>query len=160
MKKYNNFNHQWFMRLAIEEAEKAFSLGEVPVGAIIVDDENKIISKSHNFKEQSHDPCGHAEILAIREASKNLSSWRLNNCTIYVTLEPCVMCMGAIISSRLNKVIFGAYDLKGGAISLGFNLHHNSKLNHRSKILGGVEHYDCSSLLSQFFKQRRSLYQK
>lgn len=150
----------WHMGIALKEAEKAFSLGEVPVGAVIVNSQNKIISKAHNMKEKSHDPCGHAEILAIREAAKEIRNWRLVDCKIFVTLEPCAMCMGAIIQSRIKTLVFGAYDPKGGAISSGFNLHQNTKLNHRFSVIGGVEHYFCSNLLSTFFKERRLFYRK
>jgi len=145
---------------AIKEAEMAFSNGEVPVGAVIVDSQNRIISKAHNLKESNNDPCGHAEIIAIRQASKKLENWRLPGCKIYVTLEPCVMCMGAIVQSRLKNLIFGAYDPKGGAISNGFNIHQSIDLNHRFLVTGGVEHYTCSNLLSSFFKERRLFYQK
>ena len=145
---------------AIKEAESAFSIGEVPVGAVIVNSQNQIISKAHNLKESTQDPCGHAEIIAIRKAAEILKSWRLLDCTLYVTLEPCPMCMGAIVQSRLKSVVFGAYDVKGGAITNGFNLHQNQKLNHRFNVIGGVSHYDCSNLLSSFFKQRRLFYKK
>ena len=145
---------------AIKEAESAFSIGEVPVGAVIVNSQNQIISKAHNLKESTQDPCGHAEIIAIRKAAEILKSWRLLDCTLYVTLEPCPMCMGAIVQSRLKSLIFGAYDVKGGAITNGFNLHQNQKLNHRFNVIGGVGHYDCSNLLSSFFKQRRLFYKK
>jgi len=153
-------NEIWHMGLALKEAEKAFSLGEVPVGAVVVDSQNKIISTSHNLKESNNDPCGHAEIIAIRKASESIGNWRLSGCRIFVTLEPCVMCMGAIVQARLKNLVFGAYDPKGGAISHGFNIHQTSVLNHRFDIIGGVEHYLCSSLLSTFFKQRRLFYKK
>ena len=133
-------------------------MGEVPVGAVIVNSQNQIISKAHNLKESTQDPCGHAEIIAIRKAAEALKSWRLLGCTLYVTLEPCPMCMGAIVQSRLKSLVFGAYDAKGGAITNGFNLHQNQKLNHRFNVIGGVSHYDCSNLLSSFFKQRRLFY--
>lgn len=145
---------------ALKEAEMAFSNGEVPVGAVIVDSQNRIISKAHNLKESNNDPCGHAEIIVIRQAAEKLENWRLSGCKIYVTLEPCVMCMGAIVHSRLKNLIFGAYDPKGGAISNGFNIHQSIDLNHRFLVIGGVEHYACSNLLSSFFKQRRLFYQK
>ena len=157
--KFNN-NDTWHMDIALKEAEKAFSASEVPVGAVIVNKENKIISKSHNLKESSHDPCGHAEIIAIRDAAREIGNWRLSGCKLIVTLEPCVMCMGAIIQARLDTLIFGAYDLKAGAISLGFNLNRDLRLNHRFNIIGGVEHFMCSRMLSSFFKQRRLFYKK
>lgn len=148
------------MGLALKEAEIAFSAGEVPVGAVITNGQNKVIACAHNKKEATNDPCGHAEILAIREAAIALNNWRLSECKLYVTLEPCVMCMGAIIQGRLKTLVFGAYDPKGGAISNNFNIHQNHTLNHRFNIIGGVEHYSCSNLLSSFFKQRRLFYKK
>ena len=146
------------MRVALEEAEKAFGQGEVPVGAVVVNNENQIVSKAHNLKESVHDPCGHAEIIALRDAARKIGNWRLSNHRIYVTLEPCLMCMGALIHSRIDSLIFGAYDLKGGALSLGFWPYKSSLLNHKFNVAGGVEHYDCSRMLSNFFKQRRGLY--
>jgi len=157
--KFSNLDF-WYMSLAIDEAERAFSIGEVPVGAVMVDSENRVLASTHNLKEVNNDPCGHAEILAIRDAAKKIGSWRLNNCRIYVTLEPCLMCMGALIQSRIGSLVFGAYDPKGGAISNGFNVHQNKLLNHRFSIVGGVEHYQCGKTLSNFFKQRRSFYKK
>ena len=153
-------NDIWHMGAALQQAEIAFSLGEVPVGAVIVNSENKIIAKAHNVKESNNDPCGHAEILVIREAAKKMENWRLTGCRLYVTLEPCVMCMGAIVQSRLETLVFGAYDPKGGALSNGFNIHDSKALNHRFSLIGGVEHYSCSNLLSSFFKQRRLFYKK
>ena len=154
----NDKTDPWYLKLALEEANKAFSLGEVPVGCVIVNQENQILSSSHNLKEKTNDPCGHAELIAIREAAAKLGNWRLTGCRLFVTLEPCSMCMGAIINARLKDLVFGAYDMKGGAISLGFNLHQNPGLNHRVNVVGGLEHYECSKLISDFFKQRRSLY--
>lgn len=143
------------MTLAIDEANIAENIGEVPVGAIIIDSHGKVIAKAHNLKEKNQVACQHAEILAIEEASQFLNSWRLIGCSIFVTLEPCPMCMGAIIQSRIEHVYFGAYDPKGGAISLGFNLHQNLKLNHKVNVLGGLRHLECSKQLSNFFKRRR-----
>lgn len=148
------------MKLALEQAEKAMAVGEVPVGCIIVDKNNKVISSSFNLKESNYDPCGHAEIIAIREAAKTLGNWRLKDCRMYVTLEPCTMCMGALVHSRINDLVFGAYDLKAGAISLGQNLHQNPMLNHRFSVVGGVMHFEASRMLSTFFKQRRAFYRK
>jgi tRNA(adenine34) deaminase len=148
-------DHIWFQRLAIEQAELAWRLGEVPVGAIVVDPNGDVVSRAHNLKETTHNPCGHAEILAIQEAAQKLGSWRLNDCRIYVTLEPCTMCLAAIAHARIQQVVFGAYDPKGGAISLGYALHKDSRLNHRFSMMGGVLHFDCSRMLSEFFKQRR-----
>ena len=148
-------DHIWFMRLALEQAEQAWRLQEVPIGAVVVDAKGEVLAKAHNLKESTHNACGHAELLAITEASQKLGSWRLNDCRLYVTLEPCPMCLSAIGQARIQQVIFGAYDAKGGAISLGYSLHKDVRLNHRFAMMGGILHYDCSRVLSQFFKERR-----
>lgn len=147
--------HIWFMQLAIKEAHQAWKLQEVPVGAVIVSQDGDVLAKTHNRKELDHNSCGHAEILAIQEAARKLADWRLTNCRLYVTLEPCPMCLAAIGQARLPQVIFGAYDPKGGALSLGYHLHKDPRLNHRFAMMGGVLHYECSKILSQFFKERR-----
>lgn len=148
------------MSVALDQAEEAFKKQEVPVGAVIADSDGKIISRAHNLKEKTHDPCGHAEILAIREAAQKVKGWRLSGMHLYVTLEPCLMCMGAIIQARLDVLHFGAYDLKGGALSLGHKFHEDPRLNHSFSIIGGLEHYQCSKILSEFFKQRREAYKR
>ena len=147
----------WCMKIALDEAEMAYRLAEVPVGALIVDAKGEVISKAHNLKESVHNPCGHAELLAIQSAAQKIQSWRLEDCTLYVTLEPCPMCMAAIGQARIKQVVFGAYDAKGGALSLGYALHRDPRLNHRFSMIGGVLHYECSRLLSQFFKERRPI---
>ena len=144
--------------MAMEEACKAFSLGEVPVGAVLTDETGKILASTHNTKEREKNPCSHAEILAISQASKEMQNWRLINCSLYVTLEPCIMCMGAIVNSRLTHLFFGTYDKKAGAVSLGFNIHQHPKLNHNIGLTGGILHYECSRLLSDFFKSKRKFY--
>lgn len=146
---------EWIMSIALEEAEKAYKSGEVPVGAVVVGPNGEVISRAHNLKEELKDPTAHAEIIAIKEASKNLDRWRLLDCKIYVTLEPCPMCLSAISQSRFKQLIFGAYDKKGGALSLGFNFNRDKRLNHKFSVLSGVKHYECSNLMSNFFKQRR-----
>tara|TARA_R110002072_G_scaffold288917_1_gene455480 strand:+ start:160806 stop:161279 length:474 start_codon:yes stop_codon:yes gene_type:complete len=148
----------YLMNIAIEEAEKAYRLDEVPVGAVIVDSDGKIVSKAHNDKEKTNNPCGHAEILAIQKASSEISNWRLSGYHLYVTLEPCLMCMGAIMSARLDSLTFGAYDKKGGSLSLGYRIPFDTKLNHRFSVAGGVEHFRCSKMLSDFFKEKRNKY--
>jgi len=145
----------YHMSLAIDQSYLAEKIGEVPVGAILLDSSGKIIAKTYNTKEKEGNPCCHAEILAITEGSEVLNNWRLTDCELFVTLEPCVMCMGAIIHSRIKNLYFGAYDLKGGAISLGFNMHQHSKLNHRVNVFGGFKHLECSRQLSYFFKGAR-----
>lgn len=151
-------DHIWFMKLAGEQAELALKINEVPIGCVIVDEHQRIIASGHNLKEASHNPCGHAEILAIKEACQIKKNWRLNNCSLYVTLEPCPMCLAACQQARLKAVYFGAYDLKGGAISLGYRLDRDQRLNHNFSLVGGINHFKCSKLLSDFFKGRRKSY--
>lgn len=151
-------DYEWAMGIALKEAELAAKKNEVPIGACVLAPDGKVLSSASNFKEAPNDPTGHAEILAIKEASKLLSSWRLLDCTLVVTLEPCVMCMGALWQSRIKKLVFGAYDSKGGAISLGYKLHKDKRFNHNFSVIGGIRHYECSKILSNFFKQRRSNY--
>ena len=150
----------WYMELALEEADKAYRLGEVPVGAVIVDSSGKVVSSGHNEKEIRFDATSHAEINAIRKASLLNENWRLSGHTLYVTLEPCVMCAGAIVASRLNRLVFGAFDPKGGAFSLGYNYHNDARLNHQFKVTGGLEHFRCSRVMSSFFRERRSAHKK
>lgn len=151
-------DHLWFMSMALQEAELAYKAQEVPVGAVLVSAEGEILSKQHNLKEVHHNPTAHAEILAITEGAKKLQNWRLTGCVLYVTLEPCSMCLSAMVQARIRHCIFGAYDPKGGALSLGYNLHQDKRLNHQFAVTGGIRHFECSRLLSQFFKERRSTY--
>ncbi len=148
----------WLMDEALIEAEKAYRSDEVPIGAVIVDSKGTILARAHNIKEHSSNPCGHAEILAIIHAGEKINNWRLTNCTLFVTLEPCPMCMGAIVQARLSRLVFGAYDKKGGAVSLNYNLYKDKRLNHNFEIVGGLKHYESSKLLSRFFKEKRSSY--
>ena len=147
---------EYFMKEALKEAEKAYKKLEVPVGAIIVKDE-KIIARAHNQKETKTDTTKHAEILAIQKASKKLKSWRLIDCEMYVTLEPCTMCAGAIIHSRIKKVYIGAMDEKTGAVGSVLNLFEDYKFNHKPEVEKGILKEDCESLLKQFFKELRKL---
>ena len=151
-------DHLWFMNIALEEAELAYKAGEVPVGAVLVSATGAILSKKFNLKETQFNPTGHAEILCLEDAGKKSQNWRLTDCTLYVTLEPCPMCLSAMVQSRLKQCIFGAYDSKGGALSLGYFLHQDKRLNHQFSVFGGVRHFECSRLLSQFFKERRTNY--
>ncbi|MEG0641259.1 MAG: tRNA adenosine(34) deaminase TadA [Clostridium sp.] len=148
--------HNYFMSLAIEEARKAGDLGEVPVGAVIVKD-NQVIASAYNMKECLKDTTAHAEILAIKQASSIISGWRLIDCDLYVTLEPCVMCSGAIVQSRIGRIIFGAYDKRYGACRSLYNIPDEGKLNHRVEVIEGVMEKECSTLLSDFFRKRRSI---
>lgn len=143
-----------FMREALAEAEKAFALEEVPVGAVIVKN-GEIIGRGHNLRETMKMATAHAELLAIEEACNRLQGWRLFDCELYVTLEPCPMCAGALVNARLDRVVFGAYDHKRGACGSIYNLAQDDKLNHRLDVVGGVCEEECVALLQQFFKKRR-----
>lgn len=149
---------EWAMGEALMEAEDASRRDEVPIGACLLDSSGKIVAKAGNNKEENNNPTGHAEMLVISKASEDLGDWRLNNCTLVVTLEPCLMCMGAMWQSRVSHLVFGAYDPKGGALSLNYNFHRDKRLNHEFSVMGGLRHYESSRLLSQFFKQKRSQY--
>jgi tRNA(adenine34) deaminase len=143
------------MKRAITEARKAAAKDEVPIGCVIVHD-GRIIARGHNLRETSQDPAAHAELIAIRKAARKLGSWRLLDCILYVTLEPCTMCMGAIILSRIPTVAFGCYDPKGGAAGSLFDLSNDSRLNHRVDLLPQVLPAECSGLLSSFFAELRA----
>lgn len=147
------------MRLALAEAEKAGKHNEVPVGAVIVCD-GKVIAKAYNKREKNNDPLGHAELRAIKKASRKLKAWRLVNCDLYVTLEPCVMCAGAIMWSRFRHVIYGATDKKGGALGGAFNIFSEKGINHIPKITGGVLARETGELLTSFFQSKRSAQNK
>ena len=143
------------MLLALKEAERASSLNEVPVGAVISDSDGNILSKAHNLKESKQNPLAHAEILAIDEASKAKGNWRLTDSTIYVTLEPCSMCMGAIVNSRIKRVVFAAKDPKAGALVSNFGIGTDKKLNHTVEVSEGILKTQSSRLLKKFFKSKR-----
>lgn len=149
-----------FMKEAIKQAKKAELKGECPIGAVIVRD-GKVISRAHNLREMKNCATYHAEILAIDKANKKLGSWRLENCDLYVTLEPCVMCSGAIIQSRIKNVYFGAFDKKAGGAGSVVDLFVPNMFNHNVDITGGIMKEQCSSLLSEFFarlrKEKRAL---
>lgn len=148
----------WFMNLALEMADQAYQEKEVPVGAVVVSPSGEVLAKSYNLKEKNFNPCAHAEILCLEKASAQLKNWRLSDCTLYVTLEPCPMCLNAMIHARIKKLVFGAYDPKGGALSLGYHFQLDQRLNHTFDVVGGLKHYECSKILSQFFKERRKSY--
>ena len=143
------------MAQAICEARKAEMKDEVPIGCVIVHD-GKIVARGHNLRELQQDPSAHAEMVAIRKAAKKLQSWRLLDCTLYVTLEPCTMCMGAIILSRIPTVVFGCHDPKAGAAGSLYDLSNDSRLNHQLQLVSGVRQAECSSLLTDFFKSLRA----
>ena len=145
----------YFLREALVEAEKAHQAGEVPVGAVVVDKEGKIIGRGHNLVVAGHDPSGHAEIIALKNASQNLKNYRLDNCTIYVTLEPCPMCSGAIIGARLARLVYGAKDQKAGAAESVFKLFDEKRVNHHTDVTAGVLEEDCLRILQSFFVELR-----
>ena len=142
-----------FIRAALAEALKGQHRGEVPVGAVVVY-QNKIIARAQNTREQKQSPIGHAEINAIAKAAKKLGTWRLENCDVYITLEPCPMCAGALQQARVRSVYFGVFDPKGGCISLNLNLNQNTKLNHQYE-MKCLEEAECGQILSAFFKAKR-----
>ena len=147
--------HSW-MGLALEEARVAADAGDVPVGCVIVRDE-RVLARASNRTLRDQDPTAHAEVIAIREASRALGQWRLEGCTLYVTLEPCAMCAGAIVLARAERVVFGAWDEKAGmAGSVGDLLRH-PKLNHRPQVKGGERAEESGEMLREFFRQRRGL---
>ena len=142
------------MEVALAEAATAQSLGEVPIGAVIVND-GRIIGQGYNLRETSNDPTTHAEMVAIREAAAALGSWRLLDCTLYVTLEPCVMCMGAIILARIPRLVFGCRDPRAGAVGSIYDFSRDERFNHRVSVTEGVLAERCGELLSSFFRQLR-----
>lgn len=152
-------NREQFMKSALKEAKKAYGKLEIPVGAVIVKD-GKIIARGYNIKEEKNDTTKHAEIIAIQKASKKLQSWRLNGCEMYVTLEPCSMCAGAIINSRISKLYIGAMDEKTGACGSVLNLLNDYKFNHRVDVEYGIMQEECGNILKTFFKELRKLKNK
>lgn len=148
-----------YMKIAIKEAQKAYKKDEVPVGAIIVKD-SQIIAKAHNQKEGKTDTTKHAEILAIQKASKKLKAWRLENCTMYVTLEPCTMCIGAVINARIKRLVYGTSDEKTGACGSVLNIPEEYKFNHIVEIEKNVEEEKCKKILQDFFKELRKRKEK
>ncbi|MEW6299695.1 MAG: tRNA adenosine(34) deaminase TadA [Thermodesulfobacteriota bacterium] len=145
---------EMFMRRALLEAKKAYLKGEVPVGAIIVAD-GQVVARAHNRKEELQDPTAHAEMLAIREAATRLGSWRLLGTTMYVTLEPCAMCAGALVLARVERLVYGTPDPKAGAAGSVTNLVQHDALNHRLEVTSGVLQEECAALLQQFFADLR-----
>ena len=143
-----------YMRVAMAEAEQAEILGEVPIGAVVVHD-GKIIGRGHNMREKFQDATYHAEVLAIMEACQNLGSWRLEDCDLYVTLEPCIMCSGAIINSRIKRVMYAASDPKAGAVDSLYHLLQDERLNHQVEVKSGVLATECGDMLRHFFRMIR-----
>ncbi len=147
-------SYDYYMELAYREAEKAFDAGEIPVGAIVVY-QDTIIGKGYNQREMLKDPTAHAEMLAISSAAEYLESWRLENCTLYVTLEPCPMCAGAILNARIPRVVFGAYDSETGMCGSIDNLCDHNLMNHKTTVTGGIMEEKCEIILKSFFSKIR-----
>jgi tRNA(adenine34) deaminase len=145
---------QRFMRLALEEASRATTVGEVPIAAVLVQNSD-VLASAHNLRESLQDPTAHAEMIVIRMAAEQLRSWRLTDTTLYVTLEPCPMCAGAIVQSRITRLVFGAWDPKAGACGSLFDIPADRRLNHRVDIVGGVLEQESRSLLQNFFRPKR-----
>lgn len=145
---------EFFMNLAMEEAKKAEAIGEVPIGAVIVKD-NQVIASAYNLRETTQNAVTHAELLAIEKACAALGTWRLENTTLYVTLEPCPMCSGAILLSRIDKVVYGAVDPKAGCAGTLMNLLADSRFNHQCEVIPGVMADECGGILTQFFRSLR-----
>ncbi|MFI6483313.1 tRNA adenosine(34) deaminase TadA [Nonomuraea sp. NPDC050663] len=142
------------MRQALAQARLAADRGEIPIGAVVVSGEG-VIGAAGNDREASHDPTGHAEILALRQAALATRSWRLTGCTLVVTLEPCTMCAGAAVQSRVDRIVYGAQDLKGGAVGSLWDVVRDRRLNHRPEVIAGILEDDCSVILKEFFALRR-----
>ncbi len=143
-----------YMALALDEARRAAELGEVPIGAVVVCD-GAVVARAHNRREIDHDPAGHAELLAIREAAQGLERWRLSDCTVYVTLEPCPMCAGLMHQARIARCVYAAPDPKAGALGTLYDLHDDSRLNHRFEVTSGVLEAESAELLRSFFRRLR-----
>jgi tRNA(adenine34) deaminase len=152
-------NDQLFMRQALDQAQNAWTLGEVPVGAVVVKD-GQVVATGFNQPIGTHDPTAHAEIMALRAAASILGNYRLPGCELFVTLEPCAMCAGAMMHARLSRVVYGATDPKTGSCGSILNLFEQEKLNHHTELVGGVLAEECGKLLKEFFAERRSAQQK
>lgn len=146
---------KYYMRLALAEAENALVLGEVPIGAVLIDDKGGVVVQAHNMRETWKDATAHAEVIAIREAGKKLGHWRLSNCTLYVTVEPCPMCAGALVMGRLRRVVYGVPDAKAGAVESLFNIPGHPALNHQVQVTAGILEDECAAVLKRFFASRR-----
>ena len=143
-----------FMEQALLEAQKAYDMDEVPIGAVVVKD-GEIIARGHNLRETGRDPTLHAEMVAIREAARYLGGWRLTGCELYVTIEPCPMCAGAIIQARIQRVVFGAMDPKAGCAGSLYNLLQDPRFNHQVEVVGGVMEEECRRIMQDFFRKKR-----
>jgi tRNA(adenine34) deaminase len=148
-------SHEFYMQIALSEALKAYEIGEVPVGAVVVSSRGEVLSKSHNETIRRNDPSAHAEIIALREAAGVLKNYRLNKTRIYVTIEPCIMCAGALIHARVEEVIFGVHDPKWGGLKSLYQLGDDHRLNHRLKVTSGVLETECGKIIQRFFQEKR-----
>ena len=144
----------YFMGLALSEAQKAYDIGEVPIGSVLVLD-GQVVATGHNMREIWHDATAHAEMIAIREACEKLGRWRLTGLTLYATIEPCPMCAGALVMSRVDRLVYGSVDVKAGAIDSIFNIAQNEALNHRMVVTSGVRADECAEIMKKFFRERR-----
>ena len=144
-----------WVRLALAEARRTEGTGDVPIGAVVVDADGEVIGRGRNVRELEHDPTGHAEVMALREAGERRGSWRLDGCTLVVTLEPCAMCAGAALLARVDRIVFGAWDDKAGACGSVWDLPRDRRALHRVEVVGGVLEADCAGLLLDFFGRRR-----
>ena len=142
------------MRSAIDLAQQAHSAGDVPVGAIVLDSQGEIIGRGLNTREVDHDPMSHAEVVAMREAAAHLGSWRLDECTLVVTLEPCTMCAGTAVQARISEIVFGAFDEKAGAAGSVYDLLRDRRLNHQVEVISGISADQCGQLLTEFFREK------
>lgn len=152
---YSADDKKW-MELALQEAAQAPEHGDVPIGCVVVDDQGSVLAQAHNRREADSDPTAHAEVLALRKACATRGHWRLHDCTLYVTLEPCCMCAGALVNARLARLVFGASDPKAGAIHSLYRLSEDERLNHRFGFEAGVEREPCVALLQGFFRALRA----
>ena len=145
------------MRIALDHAQVAASEGEVPVGAVVLDETGKVIGVGRNDREASHNPLGHAEVVALSAAAAHLNSWRLDGCTLVVTLEPCTMCAGAAVQSRIARIVFGAFDEKAGAVGSLWDVVRDRRLPHRAEVISAVLATECAQILSDFFASTRNI---
>ena len=143
------------MRRALDEARAALATGDVPIGAVVLDPAGEVVGRGRNVREAAGDPTGHAEVVAIREAARHLGEWRLEGCTLVVTLEPCTMCAGAIVLARVGKLVFGAFDDKAGAVGSLWDVVRDRRLNHRPEVVAGVLAAESTALLDAFFADQR-----
>jgi tRNA(adenine34) deaminase len=148
-------SYEEHMRAALDEARASSASADVPVGALVLDEAGEVLGRGHNEREATGDPTGHAEVVALRQAAAARGSWRLDGCTLVVTLEPCTMCAGAIVLARLDRVVFGAYDPKAGAVGSLWDVVRDRRLNHRPEVVGGVLEDECGALLRGFFAGHR-----